>query len=220
MFDPRTKLLLTLAGAVLIVSTRQLPWLIAEWVLMAIGVVALRRAREYLKWLRTLAPMALFFGGVTVWSADLSAGLSAGMGLLAITSLFFIFFATTDPEDLGNSLVHAGLPFSAAFVATAALQFVPLVGRKARAVIETQQARGIVLKPGLQALRNYPALLVPLLVQCFQMADNLAEAMETRGFGCPGRSFRTACRMRWPDFLAIGGAWGGVAALLCFAPLA
>jgi energy-coupling factor transport system permease protein len=63
-------------------------------------------------------------------------------------------------------------------------------------------------------LRNYPALLIPLLIQSFQLADALAEAMEARGFGRSGRTFRKVYRMRMRDWLAIIGGWGVVAVLL------
>ena len=79
-----------------------------------------------------------------------------------------------------------------------------------------EQARGIVLKPGWQALRNYPALLVPLLIQAFQTAESLAEAMEARGFGRSGRSFRKIYRMGGLDWLAIAGGWGLVVVLILY----
>ncbi|BBO90301.1 energy-coupling factor transporter transmembrane component T family protein [Desulfosarcina ovata] len=218
MLDPRTKLLLALAYGTLVAGMRQPAHLGLAWGGLVVAIVVLGQLRTYLRWLLMLVPMALFFGAVTAWSADRFTGLAAAMGLLAMTTVFFVFFATTDPEDLGNSLVHSGLPFAAAFVMTAAMQFVPVVARKARAVIETQQARGIVLKPGWRALRNYPALLIPLLVQCFQMADNLAEAMEARGFGRSGRTFRKSYRLRLRDWLAILGGWGAV--ILAFTFLA
>ena len=41
------------------------------------------------------------------------------------------------------------------------------------------------------------------------MADALAEAMEARGFGRSGRTFRKVYRMRVLDWLAIIGGWGG-----------
>ncbi|BBO83798.1 cobalt transporter [Desulfosarcina ovata subsp. sediminis] len=216
MLDPRTKLLLALAYGTLVAGMRQPTHLGVAWGGLVVAIVVLGQLRTYLRWLLMLVPMALFFGAVTAWSADRLTGLAAAMGLLAMTTIFFIFFATTDPEDLGNSLVHAGLPFAVAFVMTAAMQFVPVVARKARAVIETQQARGIVLKPGWRALRNYPALLIPLLAQCFQMADNLAEAMEARGFGCSGRTFRKSYRLRLRDWLTILGGWGAVILALTF----
>ncbi|GAB6904297.1 ABC-type transporter, integral membrane subunit [Desulfosarcina cetonica] len=212
--DPRTKLLLALAYGTLIALARKPGWLPGAWGVLVLLIVILGQMKTYLRWLVMLIPMAAFFGGVTAWSADLDAGLAAATGLMAMTTVFFVFFTTTRPEDLGNSLVHAGLPYPVAFVMTAALQFVPLVGRKARAVVDTQQARGIILKPGWRALRHYPALLIPLLIQCFQMADHLAEAMAARGFGRSGRSFRVSYRMYLHDWLAVLGAWGGVILLL------
>ena len=207
MLDPRTKLLLSLAYGTLIALTRNQGWLLAEGALLVGVIGAMRQLKAYLRWLAMLVPMALFFGGVAWWAFDRATGQAAALALLAITTVFFIFFASTEPEDLGNSLVHAGFPYPVAFVLTAALQFAPVVGRKARAVVDAQQARGIVLKPGWQALRNYPALLVPLLIQSFQMADSLAEAMEARGFGRTGRTFRKVYRMGILDWLVIAAGW-------------
>lgn len=216
MFDPRTKLLLSLAYATGIALTRKQGWLLAEWAALFLAVAIQGHSKAYLRWLVMLLPMAVFFGGVTWWSTDRSTGLTAAMSLLAITTVFFMFFVSTEPEDLGNSLVHAGLPFPVAFVMMAAMQFAPMIGRRARAVIEAQQARGIALKPGWRALRNYSALLIPLLMQSFQMADALAEAMEARGFSRHGRTFRKVYRMRPRDWLAVTGGWGMVAAVLSF----
>jgi energy-coupling factor transport system permease protein len=214
VFDPRTKLLLTLAYGTLIALTRKPEWLWAEWLLLVVAIAVMGQWKAYLRWLVMLVPMALFFGGVTWWSTDRATGQAAALGLITITTAFFVFFASTEPEDLGNSLVHAGLPFPVAFVMTAAMQFAPVIGRKARAIIEAQQARGIALKPGWRALRNYPALLTPLLIQSFQMADALAEAMEARGFGRSGRTFRKIYRMRVRDWLAIAGGWGVIVVVL------
>jgi energy-coupling factor transport system permease protein len=216
VFDPRTKLLLSVAYATLIALTRRPGWLLAEWSLLLLAIAVLGQSKAYLRWLVMLLPMAAFFGGVTWWSADRSTGQAAAMSLVAITTLFFLFFTSTAPEDLGNSLVQAGLPFQVAFVIMAAMQFAPIIGHKARAVIEAQQARGVALKPGWRALRNYPALLIPLLIQSFQMADALAEAMEVRGFSRSGRSFRKIYRMRARDWLALVCGWGAVVAAICF----
>ena len=219
MFDPRSKLLLSLAVAVLVAMTRKPGWLAAEWALLATLAVILGRAGAYLRWLAMLIPMALFFGGVTWWSTSLAVGAAAALGLLAITTAFFVFFATTSPEDLGNSLVKTGLPFPAAFVLTAAMQMAPVIGRKARSIVEAQQARGIALRPGWRALRHYPALLVPLLIQSFQMAEALAEAMEARGFGRPGRTFHKAYHMGLKDWLVVVGGWAAVVGVLLYGGL-
>jgi energy-coupling factor transport system permease protein len=53
-------------------------------------------------------------------------------------------------------------------------------------------------------LRHFPALAGPLLIQAFKLADELAEAMEARGFGAPGRRFRHDPHFRWVDWLVAG----------------
>lgn len=207
--DPRAKLALALGFGLLVMTTHAAGELLLAWLLLGGVAVGLGRGREYLRWLAVLLPMALFFGGLTAVSLGAAAGLSAGLGLLALTSVFYVFFAATDPEDLANALVRMGAPFAAAFVLAAALQFVPIIQRKARQVIDAQRARGIPLEPGWRALRRYPAFLVPLLLQAFQLAEELAEAMEARGFGRPGRTFLTPAVMGPVDW-----AWTALALLL------
>jgi energy-coupling factor transport system permease protein len=212
--DPRAKLALALGFGLLVVVTRETAGLLVAWVLVGGLVVALGRGREYLRWLAVLLPMAVFFGGLTAFSLGPRAGLSAGLGLLALTSVFYVFFAVTDPEDLASALVRMGAPFAAAFVLSAALQFVPIIQRKARNVIDAQRSRGIPLEPGWRALRRYPAFLVPLLLQAFQLAEELAEAMEARGFGRQGRTFLHDYRLGRADW-----GWIGLGLLLAAAAL-
>jgi energy-coupling factor transport system permease protein len=81
---------------------------------------------------------------------------------------------------------------------------VPVINRKAKNVLDAQRTRGIPVEPGWSALRHYPAFLVPLLIQAFQLAEELAESMESRGFGRPGRTFLKDYRLGIQDWLAIG----------------
>jgi energy-coupling factor transport system permease protein len=204
MLDPRTKLLLSLLLGGVVIRTRTPEGLAAEGALLLALVVLHRQGRAYLSWLRMLLPTAAFFAGVMALAAGPVEGLEAGLRLWVLTSVFFLFFALTRPEDLGNALVQWGLPFPVAFVTTAALQFVPVVTRKARSVMDAQRSRGLSLEPGLRTLWRYPRFLVPVLVQAFQMADELAEAMEARGFGRRPRSSLHRHRMGWRDASALG----------------
>ncbi|HDI61269.1 MAG TPA: energy-coupling factor transporter transmembrane protein EcfT [Desulfobacteraceae bacterium] len=209
MLDPRSRLALA-CGAAGAVAASGTPWaLIGEYLVLLILIGSWRRGRSYLRWLRLVVPMALFFGALSWWAAGaLAQGGAAALKLLGLTTVFFLFFEATTPEDLGNSLVAAGLPFSAAFVFSAALQFVPVIGRKARCVIEAQRCRGIALEPAWAALRHWPAFLAPLLIQAFTLADELAEAMEARGFSRPGRTFYRDYRMQPKDWLAVAAGAG------------
>ena len=212
-FDPRTKLALTIIYAAWIVEIGSLAWLGAAFGVLVLFLIALGQIRAYVRWLRLVIPMSLFFGAVVWWSAGREAAVFAALKLLTLTSAFFAFFSTTVPEDLANSLVKIGLPYAVAFVLSTALQFVPMMGRKAKNVLDAQRARGIPLEPGWSALRNYPALFGPILIQAFQFAEELAEAMETRGFGLPGRTFLKDYRMKVMDWTAIGG---GIILLIIF----
>jgi len=203
--DPRTKLFLTFCSAILVMVADQQIEIAGTYGFAFILLAALGQLKAYLRWLRLVLPMAIFFGLVTWWSTTWPLGCLAGMKLLALTTVFFIFFATTLPEDLGNALVKMGMPYTVAFVLSAALQFVPIISRKAKTVLDAQRARGIALEPGWSALRNYPAFFGPLLIQSFQLAEELAEAMEARGFGNPQRSFLHTYRLQKHDWLSMAG---------------
>ncbi|MFP4436984.1 MAG: energy-coupling factor transporter transmembrane component T family protein [Chloroflexaceae bacterium] len=204
--DPRTKLGLTLLYATLLVLSVQPAWLLAELGVLLLLILALRAGWRYLRWLRLVGAMTLFWFVIAWWSFDLATAALTSLRLLSLTSVFFLFFQTTTPEDLGNALVKTGLPYAFAFVLSSSLQFVPVISRKAQNIIDAQRARGIPLEPGWAALRHYPALLAPLLIQSFQLADELAEALEARGFARAGRTFWRDYRMRFHDWLVLVGA--------------
>jgi energy-coupling factor transport system permease protein len=208
--DPRTRLGLAILYAVFIWLTRLPLWLAVELGILLLLVLLVRQGAAYLRWLRLAGTMAVAWFLISLWALGLDAATVTSLRLLAMTSTFFLFFRTTPPEDLGNALVAMGLPYEVAFVMSVSALFVPVLGRKAQNVIDAQRSRGIPLEPGLRALRYYPALMAPLLVQSFQLADELAEAMEARGFGRPGRTFARAYALDLVDWLAL---IGGVALL-------
>lgn len=211
--DPRTKLVLALLGVGLTLAADAVGALVLYGLLLMVAVLRWSGLRRYARWLALVLPMAVFFGGVTAWAVDPSSGLLAGLKLLVFTTVGYLFFVTTPPEDLANSLVKAGLPYPVAFVMGAGMQFVPVLGRKAREVLDAQRARGMPIRIGIRALRAYPAFLVPLLVQAFQLAEELAEAMETRGFGRSGRTFYKDFTLTHRDYLIMAGGALGAALL-------
>lgn len=201
--DPRTKLLVTILYAGIVITFEQQAWLLAGLTLPLVATLLVGEGRTFVAWLRLIAVMVLVWFGIAWWAFDLNTAMTAGLRLLTLMSVFFVFFRTTPPEDLGNALVKAGLPYEFGFIMSTALQFVPVISRKARNVIDAQRARGIPLEPGFAALRHYPALFAPLLVQSFELADDLAEAMEARGFGRPGRTFLREYRLRRRDWAVL-----------------
>ena len=201
--DPRTKLLLSIFFMALIVASHQMIWRIAEFTILLLFIATIGQAKKYAKWLLLILPMAVFFGAITWWSADKESAGMAFFGLLTITSVFFTFFITTTPEDLGNALVKSGMPYYIAFIFSASLQFVPILTRKAKNIFDTQRVRGIPLDSKWSALRHYPAFLGPLLIQSFRLAEELAEAMEVRGFSRTHRTFLKEYRMCLIDWIVL-----------------
>ena len=69
------------------------------------------------------------------------------------------------------------------------------MGTRIRRIMDAQRSRGIDLRPRLRNIPNFVALLMPLLVQSFVLAEQLAMAMESRGFSRKGRTLRRNYRI-------------------------
>jgi energy-coupling factor transport system permease protein len=205
VLDPRTKLVLTVLYAALIVMSDRAAWLLGELGLLMLAILIVGEERQYLSWLRLVVMMTAVWFAISLLAFNLFTAITASLRLVALTSAFFLFFRTTPPERLGNALAKTGLPYEVAFVVSTSLQFVPIISRKARNIVDAQRSRGILLEPGLAALRHYPALMAALLIQAFQLADELAEAMEARGFGRPERTFMDEYQVRVVDWVIMGG---------------
>ncbi len=197
--DPRTKLILSLAYTFVIAMSKDMPWLLLEFGLLSVCILWLRLGRAWLNSFKLILSMVVIVFAISIISFDLLTALRASLRLLTIVSIFFVFFQTTLPEDLGNALIKVGLPYEFAFILSASLRFVPVISRKIKDIMDAQRARGL----SFHGLKNYSALLAPLLIQSFKISDDLAEAMESRGFGCKGRTFLKEYRLRGLDYLLI-----------------
>jgi len=127
-----------------------------------------------------------------------------------------VCFASLHPEDLGAVLELLKVPAGPAFMLTAGLRYVPLIEQKIRSIRDAQQARGIDLSPKLKNIGHWMALLLPLLVQCFLLADELALAMEARGFSSKTRKPRPPAKLRSRDWVVMVAALGVLSLLVYF----
>ncbi|MDP3017546.1 MAG: energy-coupling factor transporter transmembrane component T, partial [Deltaproteobacteria bacterium] len=202
-FDPRSKLIVASVATVLLMIFNHWSFLTASLGILAVIVLFLHLGRPYLNFLKNLGFAGLTFFIIAWLAFDLITGIVSGLRLLTIGTAFFLFFQTTSTGMLSNGLLKMGLPYPFAFVLSASMQFVPVLIRRARNIRDAQRARGIPIEGGLGTLLHLPALAGPLLIQAFTFADELAEAMEARGFGISGRSFRYELRFRWRDWMAI-----------------
>jgi energy-coupling factor transport system permease protein len=181
----------------------QWTYLTASFGILMAMVLLLRLGFPWLNFFKGLGFASLTFLVIAWLAFDFLTAVVSSLRLLAIGTAFFLFFQTTPPEALSNALLKMGVPYPFAFVLSASIQFVPVLARRLGNIRDAQRARGIPIEGGLSLFIHLPALAGPLLIQAFKFADELAEAMEARGFGIPGRRFRYEPRFRWMDWVVV-----------------
>jgi energy-coupling factor transport system permease protein len=200
--------------------------------LACVGAIALLSGAPLLSLLRTLRAILwigffLFFfylfttpgqpvvslGGIAItWQGLLAGGVQIyRLGLLVIITSLLTF--TTSPAQLAHGLEtvlgpleRIGLPIrELAMVLTIALSFVPTFFREIEKISKAQRARGSDFQSGgvWQRIRGLVPVFVPILVSAFRRAEELATAMEARGFrSAPRRTRLYQLRLGPQDLVA------------------
>lgn len=193
--DPRTRLALGLMAFVAILVAKNLGTLLVESALLLIALLLMGIGNPWLRSLRLMGPMVCMVFIIALLSFDPLAALLLSVRLINLLTVSFVFFHAITPEEMGGSLREMGVPFEFGFILTTSMRYVPLIGQKIRHIIDAQRSRGIDLRPRIKNIGNFMALLMPLLVQSFVLSEELALAMESRGFGSKGRSSRSSYRL-------------------------
>jgi energy-coupling factor transport system permease protein len=152
------------------------------------------------------------WGFLEVHSGGLRLGFFLALRILLLVSSAGLLTATTAPvadgiEDLLSPLKRVRFPaHEVAMMMTIALRFIPTLGEEAEKIKRAQAARGADFSEGgpLRRARSLVPVLVPLTVGAFRRADELADAMESRGYrGGEGRTRYREMRFRVSDALAL-----------------
>jgi energy-coupling factor transport system permease protein len=159
----------------------------------------------------------LDWGFVEVHEGGLRMGLFLALRILLLVSVAGLLTATTAPvaladgiEDLFSPLRRLRFPaHEVAMMMTIALRFIPTLHEEAQKIARAQAARGADFSEGglLRRVRAMLPVLVPLTIGAFRRADELAEAMESRGYrGGEGRTRYRELRFRARDAVALAAA--------------
>jgi energy-coupling factor transport system permease protein len=198
--DPRTKLFLLLASFVAAVLFREpAPLAVLLVILLAYAVAGralpnLRRIWMLLATIAlvTVASWSVFFGGEQpiVWHVTregLRYGVAAALKIDGMIVSGLVFLSATRTEEMVLGLIRLRVPFQAAFAFSLAIRMVPTIVGTAVTVTEAQRSRGLDLTRGglLRRLRSHIPLLVPIFLHTLRNTDQLAKALESRGFGAP-----------------------------------
>lgn len=229
--DPRTKIIGLLVLSVAIFLPKSWPgYLLAA----AFCLGALVLSQVPIKFiLRGLRPIVIFLAITVVFNAFLTPGEAiAHVGRWAITREGLVLSAvaavrlvllvviaslltlTTSPirltdgfERLMRPLAPIGVPaHELALMMTIALRFIPTLTEEADRIMRAQAARGADFQSGnlMNRIRGLIPVMVPLFVAAFRRADELATAMEARGYrGGQGRTKMRDLAYTGKDFAAM-----------------
>ena len=172
---------------------------------LAAGVVALlvrsgalpnvRRLRILfvMVFVMTFVVWTLFYGRGEPWArlgpivlSGEAVEYALGMALKLTTFLAVgtLFLSTTKVEEFAYALTRFGLPYKLGFTMTLAFRLVPAFVESGFTVVQAQRCRGFDFDKGSlwQRLRRYIPVIVPVFIGALRRADNMAMALEARGF--------------------------------------
>jgi energy-coupling factor transporter transmembrane protein EcfT len=229
--DPRVKILGTILLSILIFQAQKWEILMLSAFLSAVCLIArlkfaeIRVALKPLAWLAALLfGLHLFFTEgkillqmpylpVRITEEGLSRGLLISWQFLSLALSGIVLTMTTAPselvgglENLLSPLRRIGVPVQdIAVMVSLALRFVPTLLEEFSRIKTAQLARGAEWEKGRldRRMKSMAVLLAPLLVSAFRRADDLAEAMETRGYARGPRTSLHQLRLGGQEAVAL-----------------
>lgn len=190
-----------------------------------LGLLGLTGALANLYRLRLLF-VFLFPFTVSIWSVFYSGGTRLqlvpflpvtyegvlfGLGMAIKLSTFLatsiLFLSTTRVEECTYAFSSLGVPYRIGFAVTLSFRLVPLLLEAVLAVMQAQRCRGLDLRQGHlgQRLRQYVLVVIPVFMGVLRRADQMAIALEVRGFNAKvhRRTSYVRAPWRWSDTQAL-----------------
>ena len=170
--------------------------------------------------------LLLDWGFLKVYEEGLKQGIFISVRFLVLVFITSILTLTTSPisitdgiETLLNPLKKIKLPVhELALMMSISLRFIPTLMDETDKIMKPQMARGSDLSAGpiKDRLKAVVPLLVPLFVSAFKRAEDLATAMEVRGYrGGEGRTRYRQLKWNFRDTFSLL-VLAAMAALLFF----
>ncbi|WP_413364062.1 energy-coupling factor transporter transmembrane component T family protein [Lysinibacillus sp. 3P01SB] len=230
--DPRSKLLFVFAFIVIVFLANNAVTY-ALLLAFTLGVILLSRIKLYflINGLKPVIFLMVFtflihilftregavlvdFGFLKIYEEGLKQGIFISIRFLVLVFMTSVLTLTTSPisitdgvETLLNPLKKVKLPVhELALMMSISLRFIPTLMDETDKIMKAQMARGSDLSAGSlkDRLKAVVPLLVPLFVSAFKRAEDLATAMEVRGYrGGEGRTRYRQLKWDLGDTLAL-----------------
>ncbi len=153
-------------------------------------------------------------GPLTITKEGLRQSVFMALRLVFLITGTSLLTLTTSPIALTDGIERLLSPFKKiglpahelAMMMTIALRFIPTLLEETDKIMKAQMARGADFESGniLSRARNLVPLLVPLFINAFRRADELATAMEARCYrGGEGRTRLNELKFRSRDYVVL-----------------
>ncbi len=184
--DPRVKLLISIELFSLALAASRLE----EVGLVFASILAIALVGRIMRRLGRTVLFALGFA-IMIFLINIFVGyplvsaIEVASRFVTIVGSTSIFFLTTSPDELEHVMRWFRFPRDLVFAFVTAIRFVPVLLMDALQIMDAQKSRGLELDKGnpLTRIKNFGPILVPLVVNAVVRSGELAEAMESRGYG-------------------------------------
>jgi len=226
--DPRVKILSVLLLSIVILNAGAVESLvITAFLLAAVALSGLSAGRIA----AALKPLAWFFAmlfclhlfftdGRPIFAAlpavsheGLDRGVAVTWQFVALVVSAAVLTMTTAPSELVGGFEKLLRPFNRlgvpshdiAIMVSVALRFMPTLLEEVERMREAQMARGADFGSGgpVRRLRKMATLVIPLILSTFRRADELALAMEGRGYHRGPRTYLRELKFTRVDYAAL-----------------
>lgn len=133
--------------------------------------------------------------------------------LMQMIALTIIFTSSTKPLEMTDAFEWYLAPFGylgfpaheVAMIISIALRFIPTILDDTKRIMKAQASRGVDFEHGhlVTKIKSMVSLIVPLFVSSFIRSEELADAMECRGYNPKGKRTKyRSMRFSWQDLIA------------------
>lgn len=208
--DPRTKIFFTILYLInVFIASKIIEFTILVILLILIGKIAKINFIYLLKSIKAVFFVIIFtslvhlvfnksgeriidFGFIVVYSGALRGILIIIIRFCLVVMIMLIFMMTTSPTEITRA-TEKSLSFlnkfkipidTLALMLSITLRFIPTIGEETSRIVNAQISRGSNYKKGnfLEKIKKFIPILIPLFIATLKRADELATAMEVRGY--------------------------------------
>ncbi|MGJ6123444.1 energy-coupling factor transporter transmembrane component T [Mycolicibacterium sp. Y3] len=145
--------------------------------------------------------------GVAVSTATVSYTVTMLLRFLAIAATGFPLSFAIRPGDLSVAFARLGVPSRFAYGIDLTFRFIPTLAANLRETTAAQRLRGYETgntRNPLRRISRLRPLIVPVTVSAFVDAEDVADALDLRGFGSQRRTWLRTLRYGTPDLILLG----------------